>query len=391
VRVLHVITRLMAGGAQLNTVRTAALQSSYGVQSTILYGSADSEHDGDLRRPAEIAGVRFESSPHVRREPTALADLRATLDLIRRLRRQPYDIIHTHTSKAGFIGRLAARAVGSGVVVHTPHGHVFHSYYGPLTTRLYVLLERCAAGWADRVVALTERERDEHLDYGIGDRTRYVVVPSGIDVDRFRSGPSRQQARAALGLAGDRHVIGCVGRLVPIKGQDVLIRAFAELAAGDPDALLLLAGAGHDRDHLEQLVRSLGLAGQVRFLGQAEAPERLYPALDVLAVPSRNEGMGRVVLEGMAAGSTIVASAIGGILDLVEDGVTGRLVPVGEPRPLATAMIDLLANPERRRTLGASARSAVTTRFGEEAMALRLLALYRELSARGRYDRPAGD
>lgn len=379
-RVLHVITRLIMGGAQLNTLHTAARHRERGVDAEILYGPGDSERDGDLGAAAELLGVRLHQLPQLRREPSLLHDTHALLALHRFLRRNRFDIVHTHTSKAGFLGRLAGHLAGDTTVVHTPHGHVFHSYYGPVLTSLYVLAERCSANWAARMVALTQQERSEHLVLGIGDATRFVVVPSGIDVARFHTGASaRGEARARLGLDDDSPVIGSVGRLAEVKGQDVLLRALPAVVRAWPGVVTVLVGDGPERQRLHKLATMLGLENRVQMLGRSDRPETLYPAFDCLAVPSRNEGMGRVVLEGMASGLPVVASGVGGILDLVRHEQNGLLVPAGDSAALAAALIRVLGDGSLRRRLGTEARATVTHDFSEQAMADQLLLLYQNV------------
>jgi glycosyltransferase involved in cell wall biosynthesis len=375
-RVLHVITRLSGGGAQANTVRTAILHRQAGIGAEILHGAAEgNEHD--LTGAARDGGVPLHRLALLRRAPSPFHDLAATALLTRFLRETHFDIVHTHTSKAGFIGRLAARLAAVPVVIHTPHGHVFHSYYGPLTTRLYVRLERSAAHWTRRIVALTPREREEHLDLGIGDRRQFEVVPSGIELERFRPSPERRErARSLLGATPADFVVGVIGRLVPVKGQDTLLSALPLLLRHVADARVDLVGDGDQRDHLAALPERLGVARRVRFHGHRTDPESLLAGFDILAVPSRNEGMGRVVIEAMVARVPVVASAVGGILDLIEPGVTGTLVPPADPAALAHALRSVAERPEHAATMVAEAAAYAGHRFSEEAMAEDLLRIY---------------
>jgi glycosyltransferase involved in cell wall biosynthesis len=378
--VLHVITRLIRGGAQENTVLTATHHRHWGLDVTIVTGSRQSV-DPALEGMCREARVPLVSVSALERDPHPARDLMALAQLLRLLRGSGFDVVHTHTSKAGFLGRLAAAATGAPAVVHTPHGHIFDAYYGPLLTSGYVVLERFAAGLSRRLVALTPREVRDHLSLGIGTACQYRVVPSGVALERFApaSQDRRTESRSRLGLAGDAFVIGAVGRLEAVKGHEVLLKAFAQLVAGpDGAARLVLVGDGSQRARHETWVRSQGLEERVCFLGHLADPAPVYAAFDVLAVPSLNEGMGRVLVEAMASGVPIVASAVGGIPDLVQDGRTGLLVPPRAPRLLAHALSRLRDRALRER-LAAEALRSLPPELGVESMARRLLEIYREL------------
>jgi glycosyltransferase involved in cell wall biosynthesis len=222
---------------------------------------------------------------------------------------------------------------------------------------MFVALERLAAHWTDTLVALTPREIEEHLQRGIGRAAQYAVVPSPVPTQALReAAPSRSAARARLGLSPDAYVVAGVGRLVPIKGFDLLVAALAALAARVPDAHLLLVGDGVQREALQAQAAALGVAGRLQICGAATDVIGVLSAADVLAAPSRNEGMGRVLVEAMALGLPVVGTRVGGIADVIVDGECGLVVPPEDPGALAEALIDLGLDVGRRRKLGEGAR-----------------------------------
>jgi glycosyltransferase involved in cell wall biosynthesis len=291
-------------------------------------------------------------------------------------------VVHTHTAKAGALGRLAAVLCRVPVVVHTYHGHVFDAYFSPLKTRLVVVAERLLAGRASALVAVTERVRRDILARGIGRQDRVVVVPLGLDLDPMIAAPARRgELRRELGLAADVPLVGIVARLVPVKAHETFLQAVRAIAPVRPDAVFLVVGDGERRSALEAMVRELGLAGRVRFLGWRADLDRLYADLDVVVLTSKNEGSPVALIEAMAAGRPVVSTRAGGVEDVVVDGETGRVVPVGDDAAVARAILDLLEHPTEAARLGAAARDAVRARFASARLVDDVDRLYRRLLA----------
>jgi glycosyltransferase involved in cell wall biosynthesis len=377
-RVLHVITRLTLGGSSESTIASAETVARAGYDVALAVGLAES--DASTVAEARRRGCRLLDVRALDREASPVRDLAALAALVRLMRAWRPAVVHTHTSKAGFIGRLAARVAGVPVVVHQPHGHVFYAYWGPVRTALYLRLERLAACWTDRIVTLTDRGAAEHLARGVGRPAQYVTIPSGVPVESLRAqAPARDVARGDLGLAPDAFVVMGVGRLVPVKGFDVLVEALPAVAAAVPSTCVVLVGDGPERDALERRVAALGLADRVRFAGAQPDVVRYLAAADVLAAPSRNEGMGRALVEALALGVPVVASVVGGIPDVVTDRQDGRLVPAEDPRALAEALTELGRDPTLVAKLGAAAMEGVA-RFSTAVAEGRLLALYAALA-----------
>ncbi len=353
-RVLHVITRLTLGGSAENTVASVVglNRGDYDCALAVSFRESEAAVLADARR----RGVRLLDVPALGRELALLSDLLALRQVLRIIEDERPTILHTHTSKAGFIGRLAARLARVPAVVHQPHGHIFYGYYGRALTAFYIALERRAATWSDRIITLTARGTEEHLARGIGRREQFVTVPSGVPVDQLRAtAPTRAVARAHLALPPGAFVVAALGRFVPVKGFDLLVEALPAVVAGVESTWLLLVGDGPERGPLEARAARLGVAGRVHVTGAVADVAPCLAAADVVAAPSRNEGMGRVLVEAMALGLPVVGTAVGGIPAVIVEGACGRLVPPGDVPALARALVDLGRDAGLRRKLGEAA------------------------------------
>jgi glycosyltransferase involved in cell wall biosynthesis len=376
-RVLHPITRLTLGGSSENTIASCVALDRAGYDCIL--ATSCRESDASSLADARRRGCRVVDIPALGREVAPLADLTALAELVRLIRRERPAIVHTHTSKAGFIGRLAAVIARAPAVIHQPHGHIFYGYYSPRRTAVFTALERQAARWTDRIITLTDRGAQEHLARGIGRAEQYVAVPSGVPTAELRAAaPPRGEARARLGLDPDAFIVVGLGRLVPIKGFDLLARALPALIAQIPAARVLLVGDGAERAHLGAIAASMGVAERLRMTGETTDVTSYLAAADVVAVPSRNEGMGRVIVEAMALGLPVVATTVGGIPDVVTDGECGRLVEPEDVDALAAALIELGRDPALRRKLGEAAVRRAEA-FSTAVASEKLLAVYATL------------
>jgi len=379
-RVLHVITRLDLGGSAENTLLTVAGLHRERYEAVLAVGVTRGE-----RSPTEAVardrGIEFVDVPHLVRAIRPWHDVAAAFDLWRLCRRGGFDIVHTHTSKAGLLGRAAARLAGVPAIVHTPHGHVFYGYYGPVVTHLFVWLERLAARWCDCIIALTEEDAADHVRFGVAPRSRFRVIHSGVDftgLDDNEDTPAG--ARAALGLPDQGLVIGTLGRLTAVKGQADLIEACAALRARGRDVCVALFGEGEERQALEALARERGMAEHVHMPGWQRGIGRALRSLDVFALPSHNEGMGKALVEAMYMGLPCVASDVGGVPELIASGENGLLVPPRRPGELAAALDQLAACGGLRQRLGEAAQRRARA-YGADAMVDKIEALYGELTA----------
>ena len=379
VRVLRVIARLNVGGPAVHaTLLTERLQS-LGYQTLLVAGREGRGEANYLAlhgRSVENLTVLPSMTPEIR----GLQDLVALGQLYRLMRQIRPHIVHTHTAKAGLLGRLAGRFAGVPVIVHTFHGHILDGYFSPLKTRVILAAERVLASFTDRIVSVSDAVRCELLAKKIGRPERHTVVPLGLDLEPFLGADGyRGSLRAELGLGAGDLIVGIVARLVPIKRHDVFLEAARRIAKKVPNCHFLVVGNGECRSELEDRVRQLGLGQRVRFLGWRADLPKIYGDLDVVVLSSRNEGLPVSLIEAMAAARPVVATRVGGVPDLVEDGVTGLLVPSGEPEALAEAIVALLGDPERRRAMGEAGRKRVHPAFSVDRLVQDMDRLYADL------------
>ena len=383
-KVIHVITRLDRGGSAQNTLLTAIGHEPTRFESLVVAGQTGQWDDqgGDLatdqsRRRLEVAGVRCLLVPTLTREIHPIKDLATLVTLVSILRREKPTIVHTHTSKAGVLGRLAAWLAGVPLVVHTPHGHVFYGHFGRGASWVFLQVERLLALGTTHLIALTEAERDEHLAEGVGRAERFSVVPSGIDLERFRCMAGLFGRRPqGMTCPPDAIVVGSVGWLTEVKGHRFLIEALARLKPHHPKLHVVIVGSGRLREEYLALAERLGVGEAVHLLGERQDVPDCLAAMDLFVLPSRNEGMGRALVEAMAAGRPVIASNVGGIPALVEDRRTGRLVPPGDVVALAEAIDELVRRPDAAKALGAAASESIGSRFGAQAMVRAVGAVY---------------
>jgi glycosyltransferase involved in cell wall biosynthesis len=291
---------------------------------------------------------------------------------------RPY-IIHTHSSKAGLLGRLAAKIAGVPQIVHTPHGHVFYGHFGPIASKVFLWIEKIFSRFTDRIVALTDGEKNDYINLSVCPSGKLLKIHSGVDVAQYmQANGNMVEKKRSLGLDQNEAVIGFVGWLLPIKGPDYLLKAMEYVWPEHPEASLVFVGKGHlDVDLRAQALR-MEANGRVKFLGWREDINEIMPIFDILVLPSLNEGMGRVLVEAMAAGKPVVASRVGGIPDLVRHDETGYLVPPADDEALADGIKKLLDDPEKAWEMGQRGKE-YCQQFSLEAMIEKLDDLYSDL------------
>ncbi len=379
IKVLHIITRLDRGGSSENTLLTAVGLRERGYEVVVVAGPGTG-HRAPTERKAHSCGVEIKGLAELVREISPLKDIFAFIKLFFLIRRGRYQIVHTHSSKGGILGRWAAWLAGAPIIIHTPHGHVFYGYFGPLLSRVFLWLEWASARMTRKIISLTDLERDEHVRFGVGRREQFVTIASGVELGRFTSVGQEEALRAKEELALPSHapLIGSVGRLEPIKGYRYFLEAAALVLRSYPEAYFLLAGDGRERSELSDRAQALGIGERFCLLGWRDDVPSLLKAMDLFVIPSLNEGMGRSAVEAMAAGLPVVASRVGSLPEVVAHGDTGLLVPPADPEALASAILSLLKDPRGRRAMGERARAAVDP-YSVEIMVERIEALYREL------------
>jgi len=382
IRVLRVIARLNMGGPALHVAYLTDGLRSRGYETTLVAGTLARGEDS-MAFVAEGLGVEVITIPELGREISPVRDLVATVRLARLIRRLHPQIVHTHTAKAGTVGRLAARLAGGSrppIVVHTFHGHVLRGYFGPFRSRLFRVLERWLARWSTVLVAVSPQVRDDLIALGVAPAEKFVVVRLGIELDqRVANSGGAAETRRYLGIEPDRFAVGWIGRMTTIKRTEDVLSGFKGLRENGVDATLCLVGDGPERERLEQYAHELGIIRDTLFLGYQEDVGPLYTAFDALVLPSANEGTPVSVIEALASRTPVVATRVGGVPDVVRDGVDGFLVDAGDTAALAERLTRLASDRSLRERMGDAARERVVPRYAVDRLVDDIDRLYRSL------------
>jgi len=389
VRIVHLITRLIVGGAQENTILTCEELARLGHEVTLLAGPTCGPA-GSLVDRARAGPYRTIVVDSLRRPLHPVRDLAALRTLRELLRDLRPDVVHTHSSKAGILGRRAARQVGAACIVHTIHGLAFDAYQGPAARRVYRAAERRAARWSHRLIAVCRDMADRAAAAGLAPRERIAVVYSGMDAASFREAEgARDEVRRLWGAGPDAFIFLKIARLFHLKGHRFVLPALAEVARRHPEARLVLAGDGILRPDLEAMARRLGVADRVRFLGllPPEAIPRILWASDAVVHAGLREGLARVLPQAGFCRRPVVTYDVGGAREVVETGVNGYLLPPPGPRaadaegaaPLAEVMERLAADPVAARKMGERWPKAALAPFDYRAATREILKVYEEV------------
>jgi glycosyltransferase involved in cell wall biosynthesis len=412
-KIVRVIARLNVGGPARHVVwLTAGLQGA-DCDSLLVAGTVPPGED-DMGYFAAEHGVEPLLIPEMSRE-ISLKDALTIWKIYRLYCRESPDIVHTHTAKAGTVGRVAGflyrwftpfTLLGRPrqcLFVHTYHGHIFHSYYGPLKTRLFLSIEKVLARLiTDRIVVVSEQQRREIQErFGVGRPDQFVVIPLGLDTHSFADWRNRRQLfRDELGSQSDELLVGIVGRLTEIKNHELFLRAVAILKdrlANEkprPRVRYVVIGDGSLRDRLEAQAQALGLVEDVIFAGSRRDPENFYAALDIVALTSLNEGTPLTLIEAMANARPVIATAVGGVVDLLGDTIEehqnerytvcrrGLSIQSNDAAAVAAGLLHLIENPELRTELGNRGLEFVASNYSRERLLDDIKALYKQMLER---------
>jgi glycosyltransferase involved in cell wall biosynthesis len=386
-RILRVIARLNVGGPALHVSYLTKGLANRGYDTTLVAGKLARGEDS-MSYVADALGLDVRPLAAMHREVSPVYDPIAVTRLVGEIRRVRPHILHTHTAKAGAVGRAAALLAGDArppVIVHTYHGHVLTGYFDPLRTQFFRETERALARHTDRLVAVGPEVRDDLVELGVAPPEKFSVIRLGIDLEsRVLTVDRRAEFRHLFGIPEDRFVVGWIGRMTAIKRVPDILAAFKVLRDRGVDATLCLVGDGPDRDAIEQLASDLGIVRDVLLVGYQRDVAPYYAFFDALLLPSANEGTPVVAIEALAAGRPVVATRVGGVPDVVDDNESGFLVEVGDIEALADRLEQLARDPELRTRLGATGRERVVPRYRVERLVDDIDELYRELlTARG--------
>jgi glycosyltransferase involved in cell wall biosynthesis len=381
IRVLHPITRLIVGGAQENTMYTAALLDKQRFYVELLSGPQTGS-EGSLIEEVRQRDIPLTIFPDLLRQINPLHDLTALWKMKHFMEKGKYSIVHTHSSKAGIIGRLAARMAKTPLIVHTVHGWSFHDYMSPVTRRIYILLERWIAKFSDVLIVVTERDIKKGLQAGIGRQEQYRLIRSAIPLDEFDPRlVDRQEVRQELHLPTEAIVIGNVGRFSAQKNPLDWVRVAGKVGQACPQARFLLVGDGPLRLQVERALQQEGIADQTTLTGLRRDVPRMLAAMDVFMLTSLWEGLPRVIPQAMAMGLPVVANRADGVTEAIQDGSSGYLCSPGEIEQMAECCIDLARNPLKRQEMGHRGQAYASQEFDLRTMIASLEALYDELIA----------
>jgi glycosyltransferase involved in cell wall biosynthesis len=382
VRVVHVITRLVVGGAQENTILSCAGLRGRGFDVTLVTGP-DSGPEGSLLEEAESGGYRVLILHELRRAPRPLLDLLSLFTLWRFFRHERPDIVHTHSSKAGILGRAAAWMAGVPVILHTNHGLPFHDRQSWFVNRFWRLLERLVAPATTKFICVSEAMKRASIEARLAPPDRHEVVYSGMEMPApGEYARRRPDFRWTLALKGQEPLIGWIGRLAPQKSPADFLEVLDTVIPRVKEAHAVWVGDGPLRTAVESEVRTRPWAGRVQFKGRVPPPNvpGYLAAMDVFVLTSHWEGLPRVAAQAALAGLPVVAYDVEGAAEVVRHGETGFLVPVGDRRALAERVIEVLSLPDRGRAMGKRGREFVGDRFDVKRMVSALHRIYGELS-----------
>lgn len=389
-KVAHIITRLIVGGAQENTLQTVENQQTLHGDDVSLITGPPLGPEGSLLERSQAGAHQTIVVPELIRSIRPWTDLKAYSALVRLLRELRPDIVHTHSSKAGILGRAAARRAGA-PCVHTIHGAAFHFGQSAVAYRSYVLAERMAVPWTARFISVADDMTTAYLKEGIGRPEQFVTIRSGFDVQPFLHPPRDPQAvRRELGIGPDEIVVGKVARLFPLKGHDCLLRAAPAAAGGNPRIRFLLVGDGILRQQLQNQIAHLGLSERFIFTGLVppEQVAELVHAMDIVVHTSQWEGLARVLPQGSIAGKPVVSYDVGGAREVVIPGETGFLLPRDSVTELSDAILKLAADSDLRTRFGAAGRELCADQFRHQTMSSRIQQVYEEVLANSTSPRP---
>ena len=382
VKVLHIITRLILGGAQENTLYTAEGLMKDPAYDVTLASGITTGPEGSLISKAKKSGVNLVIINGLTRNINSFRDVSAFLALYKLIKKNDFDIVHTHSSKAGILGRLAAKLAGCSVIIHTIHGLPFHPYQNKFLNFLYIRLERLAGRYTDKIITVCESMAQKAQAAGIKPVSGYVTVYSGMDLDKFIDDrTSSRQAKRNIGLPVDAKVVGKVARLFPLKGYEYFISASKYISECVQNVYFLIIGDGVLREQLEHRVRQMGLKDRFVFAGlipNNDVP-RFIAAMDIVVHTSLREGLARVIPQAMAMSKPVVSFDIDGARELIRNNDTGYLVAPKDTKRLSERVIDLLNDTKKAEKIGMNGRKLVDPAFRIETMIDKIKEIYDNL------------
>lgn len=387
IRVAHIITNFAAGGAQ-----EYLLSIVKGLDKSLFEPMVLGRMEGEFVQMFQsLEGVKVLDVRSLRRDISPFNDVRSVFEITRLCKENQIDIVHTHSSKAGVVGRLGAWRAGVKTIVHTVHGFSFNDFMPGLERAGMVFLERWMSRYTTDLLFVSNKDRETGNALGIGAKERSLTIYNGIDYQPFESKPDREAVRKSLGIDSDDYVIGFTGRLSKQKGIHILVEAFARFQSENLSARLLLVGDGPLRNRVENLARKLRVESRVSITGFRDDVAQMLSAMDLFVMTSLWEGLSRSLVEAMYAKIPVIATDVGGTSDAVKTGETGWLVPPDDIDSVASAMKEAVADPQKCARLAGSAHAWAVSAFDLRKMLLSISSMYLEAAGTlsGEDSRPA--
>ncbi|GAB5403825.1 MAG: glycosyltransferase family 4 protein [Aureliella sp.] len=381
-RVLHIITRMIIGGAQENTLYNCIdLVEQHG-DDVLLATGPTLGREGKLLTEGRAGGLNVIEVPSLQRAIHPPRDRAAYRELTKVIKDYKPDVVHTHSAKGGFIGRSAAWKQNVPAVIHSVHGAPFHPYQNPLSRQLFIMLERWAAKRCHRMICVADAMTDLMVAANVAPREKFTTICSGMDVAPFQNcGAFRDDARQELGFDNDDIVFGKIARLFNLKGHEYLVDAAAKVVAENPKCRFLLVGDGILREELEQRIAKHGLEGHFTFTGLVP-PERIpyyLSSMDCLVHTSLREGLARTLPQALISGRPVISYDVDGAREVAIDGVTGFLLAPRAIEPLADAILTMAADRQRREAMGQEGAKRFTQQFRHQNMTQQIRDVYQQI------------
>jgi len=379
IKILRIITKLSIGGSSIHSILLTA-HMDRGLFDSILIRGEQEKNGGDLGDLIKEKKLKPQVISELVREISLTKDIVAFWKLYRLIRKKKPDIVHTHSSKAGILARLAAKIGGVPIILHTFHGHVFHGYFGTLKSKIFLIIEQLLARISTRIIAVSPQQKKELVNLGISSSDKITHIYLGLELTPFLSAKKEKgKLRSELNINNSSHLVGIVGRLAPVKGHTYFLRACKKVLDFLPRTKFIIVGGGPLKKDMEELANQLNIKESVYFLGFRRDLAKIYSDLDLVVLSSLNEGTPVSVIEAMTVGKPVIATKVGGVVDIMDDGVNGMIVPPKNENALASAIVHLLKNPEVRKRLALNSPSKVYPFLNYTRLVKDMEELYKEL------------
>ncbi|MFA5164104.1 MAG: glycosyltransferase family 4 protein [Candidatus Omnitrophota bacterium] len=379
IKVLRIIARLNVGGPAIHTILLTSALNDAEYASVLVCGNVD-RSEKDMSYLADTKGVKPVIIPELCRSINPVKDLRAFIAIFRAIKEFKPDIVHTHTAKAGALGRAAAVLAGVPVRIHTFHGHIFDGYFSKLQAAVFLAIERVLACFTKYIIVVSEAQKSDIAEkYRIAGENKIKVVPLGLELEKYAAIGGRDgNLRKELGIGDGAVLVSIIGRLVPVKNHRMFVDAAKIALSGTPapDMRFVIVGDGEERTELEAYAAGAGLEGRIVFHGWKEDMAGVYADSDIVALTSLNEGTPVALIEALASGRPVVSTDVGGVRDVVQDGRTGYLVASGDARTFAGKLCELAADSSKRASFGAAGKASVMGKYSSERLISDIKRLY---------------